>query len=219
LSGKYKFNNQINFYAQFLVDEFSVGDISGVSGSWKNKFGYQLGAKYYNAFNIDNLYLQLEYNYVRPYTYSHLAALTNYGHNNQNLGHQWGGNFNELVAIARYRKNRYYADAKLTIGKRGLDFDPAVDNNNYGSDIYRSYNENRPFDKNVVVGQGNKTSIFIADIQAGYLLNPTTNMKVFGSLVYRKFSPTQDTPTFFKDTTTWFSLGIRSDVFNWYFDY
>ncbi len=219
LSGKYKLNNQINFYSQFLVDEFSLGDVKDVSGSWKNKFGYQIGAKYYNAFNINNLYFQLEYNYVRPYTYSHLAALTNYGHNNQNLGHQWGGNFSEFIAIARYNKNRFYADAKFTIGKRGLDFDPAIDNNNYGSNIYRSYNELRPYDKNVVVGQGNKTDVFIAEIQTGYLLNPTTNMKVFANFIYRNFKPSQETPTLLKDITTWVSLGLRSDVFNWYLDY
>ena len=219
LSGKYKLNNQINFYSQFLVDEFSVGEIKNVSGSWKNKFGYQVGAKYYNAFNVNNLYLQLEYNYVRPYTYSHLAALTNYGHNNQNLGHQWGGNFSEFVGIARYRKDRLYADAKLTLGTRGLDFDPAVDDNNYGSNIYLSYNNKRPFDKNVVVGQGNKTNVFIADIQVGYLLNPVTNMKVFGSFIYRNFTPSQNTPTISKDNSSWISFGLRSDVFNWYFDY
>ncbi len=219
LTGKYKINNQINAYGQFLVDEFSVGDVTGVSGSWKNKFGYQIGAKYYNAFNVNNLQFQLEYNYVRPYTYSHLAALTNYGHNNQNLGHQWGGNFNELVAIARYQKGRYYANAKFTIGKRGMDYDAAFDNNNYGSDIYRSYNESRPKDIGVVVGQGNKTSVFIADLQAGYLMNPTTNMKIFGSFLYRSFKPLQDTSAFKNDTTTWVSFGIRSDVFNWYFDY
>ncbi len=219
LSGKYKYNNQINFYGQFLLDEFSLDEIKSVTGSWKNKFGYQLGVKYYNAFNIDNLNLQLEYNYVRPYVYAHLDATTNYGHNNQNIGHQWGGNFNELIGIARYTKGRYYANVKLTTGRRGLDFDPAIDNNNYGGNIYRSYNELRPFDKNVVVGQGNKTNVFIADLQAGYLINPTANLKFFGSVIYRNFNLMQDTPTSFKDNTTWFSVGLRSDVFNWYFDY
>jgi hypothetical protein len=28
-------------------------------------------------------------------------------------------------------------------------------------------------------GQGNKTTILIADLQAGYLVNPATNLKVF----------------------------------------
>jgi hypothetical protein len=41
---------------------------------------------------------------VRPYVYSHSVPITNYGHNNQSIGHQWGGNFKEFIAIARYHK-------------------------------------------------------------------------------------------------------------------
>jgi len=219
MSGKYKWNNNVNLYGQFLLDEFSVSDMAKGQNSWKNKFGYQLGAKYYNAFKVKDLLLQLEYNHVRPYVYSHSAVITNYGHNNQSMGHQWGGNFEEFVAIGRYHKGRYYADAKFTIGKRGLDFDTAEDSYNYGGNIYKSYNEMRPYDTGVKVGQGNKTSIFIADIQAGYLINPMTNLKFFGSFLYRNFDPTKETAATFKQSTTWFSIGLRSDIFNWYFDY
>jgi len=219
LTSKYKWNNQITFYGQFLLDEFSLSDVKAGQKSWKNKFGIQMGAKYFNAFNIKNLLLQAEYNIVRPYVYSHSEAITNYGHNNQSLGHQWGGNFKELVAIARYHNGRYYADAKLIIGTRGLDFNNATDTYNYGSDIYRSYNESRPYETGVVVGQGNKTNVFMADLQAGYLINPATNMKLFGSLLYRNFSPATETATAIKESTTWLSVGLRCDVFNWYFDY
>ncbi|MBF4486927.1 energy transducer TonB [Flavobacterium sp. CSZ] len=219
MSGKYKWNNNVNLYAQFLLDEFSVGDMAGGENSWKNKFGYQLGAKYFNAFKIKDLLLQLEYNHVRPYVYSHSAVITNYGHNNQSIGHQWGGNFEEFVAIGRYHKGRYYADAKFTVGKRGLDFDSAEDSYNYGGNIYKSYDVDRPYDKGVKVGQGNKTNVFIADIQGGYVVNPMTNLKFFGSFLYRNFDPTQETATTFKQSTTWFTVGLRSDIFNWYFDY
>ncbi len=219
LTTKYKFNNQVNFYGQFLLDEFSLGDIQAGEKSWKNKFGYQLGAKYYNAFHIDNLLLQLEYNHVRPYVYSHSDPITNYGHNNQSLGHQWGGNFKEFIAIARYHSGRFFADFKLTSGVRGLDFADSGANSNYGSNIYRDYELDRYADSGVTVGQGNKTKVLITDLQAGYLINPATNLKLFGSLIHRNFNPSQDTLTTFKESTTWFSLGIRSDVFNWYFDY
>jgi hypothetical protein len=47
------------------------------------------------------------------------VPITNYGHNNQSIGHQWGGNFKEFIAIARYHKGRYF-DAKITAGTRGL---------------------------------------------------------------------------------------------------
>ena len=219
ITSKYKWNNNVNLYAQFLLDEFSIGDMKEGDQSWKNKFGYQLGAKYYNAFRVKDLLLQLEYNHVRPYVYSHSDPITNYGHNNQSIGHQWGGNFEELIAIGRYHKGRLFADAKFTVGKRGLDFDTAENSYNYGGNIYKDYDLNRPYDTGVKVGQGNKTSIFIADIQGGYLINPITNLKLFGSFIYRNFDPTQETATTFKQSTTWFTIGLRSDIFNWYFDY
>ena len=218
-SYKYKWSNQINLYGQFLLDEFSLGDIKSGDNSWKNKYGYQLGIKYYNAFHVDNLLLQLEYNHVRPYVYSHSVPITNYGHNNQSIGHQWGGNFKEFIAIARYHKGRYFADAKITAGTRGLDFDTTEDSFNYGGNIYKDYDEKRPFDSGVKVGQGNKTAVFIADIQGGYLVNPTTNLKLFGSYIYRSFDPTVNTATTFNQSTNWFTVGLRSDIFNWYFDY
>lgn len=219
LTGKYKWNNQINFYSQFLIDEFSTTDVKAGNNSWKNKFGYQLGVKYFNALNVENLLLQVEYNHVRPYVYSHSDPLTNYAHTNQSLGHQWGGNFKEFIVIARYHKGRFFSDAKITSGVRGLDFNTIADAKNYGGDIYKDYDNARALDANVKVGQGNKTTIFIADFQAGYLINPATNLKFFGSVIYRNFNPNQETAITFKEDTTWFSLGLRCDIFNWYFDY
>jgi len=216
---KYKFTNQFTFYAQYLLDEFSLEDMKSGNQSWKNKFGYQLGLKYFNAFNVYNLLLQVEYNHVRPYVYAHSEAITNYGHNNQSLGHQWGGNFQEFLVIGRYNKGRLYADAKFTVGVRGLDFNPSENTGNYGSNIYLSYEQNRPLNEGVTIGQGNKTHVMIADIQAGYLVNPSTNLRLFANFIYRNFDPMADTAAFSKDSTAWFTIGLRSDVFNWYFDY
>ena len=219
LTTKYKWSNQVGLYGQFLIDEFSLADVREANQSWKNKFGYQIGAKYYNAFNIENLLLQFEYNHIRPYVYAHSTPITNYGHNNQSLGHQWGGNAREVVAIGRYFKGRWFGDAKLTYGVRGLDFDTAENTFNYGGNIYKDYDDQRPFDTGVSIGQGNKTTIMIADLQAGYLVNPASSLKIFASLIYRNFDPSQNTPTTFKQDTTWFSVGLRADLFNWYFDY
>ena len=219
LTTKYKFNNQVNFYGQFILDEFALGDIQEQNQSWRNKYGYQLGLKYFNAFAIPNLLLQAEYNNIRPYVYSHSEPLTNYAHNNQSMGHAWGGNAREFIAVARYNKGRYYADAKFTYGIRGLDFDTDTDNFNYGGNIYKDYDVERPFNNGVVVGQGNKTSIIIADFQAGYLVNPATNLRVFANYMYREFDPTVETAQVQRGNTSWFTVGIRSDLFNWYFDY
>jgi len=214
LSGKYKIKKNINAYGQFIIDEFSTKDIFGSNKSWKNKLGYQIGAKYYNAFKVKNLMVQAEYNQVRPYTYSHDELLLNYGHNNQSMAHLWGANFKELIAIAHYNKKRWYGMAKLIYGQRGLDTGDGV---SYGGDIYIN-NDNRPSDNNILLLQGNKTNVFIADIQLGYLVNPATNLKAYVNITQRKFSP-ETAPANFEENTTWINFGFRTDLFNTYFDF
>ena len=216
-SAKYKWNDNINIYSQFVLDEFSLEDVKAGEKSWKNKFGYQIGVKYFNAFKVDNLLLQFEYNRVRPFTYSHNTIVLNYANFNQPMAHLWGANFSEAILIGRYKYKRWYADAKLIFGVRGLDFNDGTDNFSYGGDIYRNYND-RPFDNGVEIGQGNKANIFNGNLQAGYMINPASNLKVFTDITVRNFNPEATTATTFKNSTTWFNFGLRTDLFNWYFD-
>jgi len=218
LSGKYKWNNKVNLYGQFILDEFSLNDVTAGNKSWKNKFGFQLGVKYFNAFKVDNLLLQAEYNQVRPYTYSHNTEILNYAHFNQPMAHLWGANFRELVLIGRYNYKRWFADAKFIIGQRGFDFNTQDDSFAYGGDIYTNEND-RIGDTNITIGQGNKTNSFMTEIQAGYLLNPQTNLKLFTNIIYRDFNPQAETATTTNSNTLWFSIGVRTDLFNWYNDF
>ncbi len=217
-SAKYKWNDNINLYSQFILDEFSLTDVTAGQKSWKNKFGYQLGVKYFNAFKVNNLMLQFEYNRVRPYTYSHNTIVLNYGHSNQSMAHLWGANFSEAILIGRYHYKRWFGNAKLILGVRGLDYNDGTDNFSYGGDIYRDYND-RPFDTGVKVGQGNKTNTFYANLQAGYLINPASNLKIFTDINFRNFNPEVETASVFKSDTVWFNIGLRTDLFNWYFDF
>ncbi len=217
-SAKYKWNDNINLYSQFILDEFSLTDVTAGQKSWKNKFGYQLGVKYFNAFKVNNLMLQFEYNRVRPYTYSHNTIVLNYGHSNQSMAHLWGANFSEAILIGRYHYKRWFGNAKLILGVRGLDYNDGTDNFSYGGDIYRDYND-RPFDTGVKVGQGNKTNTFYANLQAGYLINPASNLKIFTDITFRNFNPEVETASAFKSDTVWFNIGLRTDLFNWYFDF
>ncbi|MEC3905800.1 gliding motility protein RemB [Tamlana sp. 2201CG12-4] len=217
-TAKYKWNDNINMYSQFILDEFSLNDIKAGEKSWKNKYGYQLGIKYYNAFKIDNLMLQLEYNRIRPYTYSHNTIVLNYAHSNESKAHPWGANFSEAIVIGRYHYKRWFANAKLIFGVRGLDFNDGNDDFSYGADIYRDYND-RPFDTGVKIGQGIKTKIFNGNLQAGYLINPSSNLKVFTDITVRDFNPEANTVSTFKNNTIWINFGLRTDLFNWYFDF
>ncbi len=218
LSGKYKFTDRVNVYAQLIIDEFSSSDIFGGDGSYKNKTGYQLGAKYYDAFGVKNLQLQAEYNRVRPFTYSHNSVVLNYGHNNQSMAHTLGANFSEFIAIARYQRERIFADAKVIIAKRGFEFNTEEDTFFYGGNIYGT-EDDRPSDLGNDITQGNTTDFFHTELQVGYLINPATNLKAYGSIIFRDFKPSVNTESVFENQTTWVNFGIRTDLFNWYNDF
>lgn len=216
-SAKYKWNNKVNLYGQFVLDEFALADVTGGNKSWRNKFGYQLGVKYFDAFEVDNLLLQFEYNQVRPYTYSHNTIVLNYGHNNQPMAHLWGANFREAIIIGRYDYGRWFGDAKFIFGTRGFDFNTEEDSFSYGGDIYRNYND-RPFNNGVKIGQGNKVNTFNAELQAGYIVNPVSHLKLFTNISFRNFNPEAETASTMKSNTVWFTIGVRTDLFNWYID-
>ncbi len=216
LSSSYKLKENIYLYSQFLLDEMTISQLKKHNGYWANKYGFQAGFKYFNAFKIPNLILQGEANMVRPFTYSHRKSTLNYGHFNESMAHPWEANFYELVGIARYTKERWFGNVKLVVGKKGFDIEenPA----SYGGDIFISY-QDRIDDFNNSIAQGNTTAILIGDIQAGYLINPSTNLKLFGGLTFRNFSPKIETATFKKQQNVWFSFGLKTDVFNWYTDF
>lgn len=216
LDMKYKITDNFYVYNQLLIDEMTVGEVFSGSGYWGNKFGLQFGGKYFNAFKVENLMLQGEFNWVRPYTNSHQIISLNYGHFNQPLSHLWGGNFWEAIAIARYNKNRWFGSMKFIIGEKGFDFENS--NVSYGGDIYKSYND-RVSDYGNEIAQGNTTNIFIADIQAGYIINPATNLQLFGGLTIRNIDPIQSSSNSPIQNTTWFTVGLKSEIFNWYFDF
>jgi hypothetical protein len=130
------------------------------------------------------------------------------------MAHLWGANFRELIAIGHYNYKRWYGMAKIIYGQRGLDTDDGV---SYGGNIFIN-NDLRPSDNGIEILQGNKTNVFIADLQLGYLVNPITNLKAFLSFTQRSFSP-EIKPQDFEKNTTWLNLGFRTDVFNNYNDY
>lgn len=214
---KYKFKS-ISVYGQLILDELRTSEITSSEGWWANKFGYQLGAKFHNAFKVDNLYFQVEFNAVKPYTYSHDELNYNFGHNNQPLGHLWGANFREAIGIASYNYKRWFAEAKIVVGTKGFDYNTVDDSYSYGGNIYRD-NDDRKSDYDNSIGQGNKTNVFVGDLQVGYLVNPATNLKFFTRIAYRSFNPTTETDILKNANNTWISVGLKTDVFNWYFDF
>jgi hypothetical protein len=105
---RWNFLKRFQVYGQLMIDEFIYAQLVNPKqkGWWGNKFGTQVGVKYINAFGVDHLDIQLEWNRVRPYTYSHYDSLNSYSHYNQPLAHPLWSNFNELIGKVRYQPTR-----------------------------------------------------------------------------------------------------------------
>ncbi len=215
LSGKYKLPENINVYGQFILDEMTIDKFFNESGYWANKFGYQIGVKYYDAFHIDNLFLRIEYNTVRPYTYAHNTITANYGHNYQSLAHPWGANFKETVFEAQYRHQRWYVYTTISTGKKGFDY--PGDETAYGGNIYNYILPEDRFNE-VYTLQGNVGEIFFSQNEAGYILNPVSHLKIFGGFIYRKTSIEVETPTVKNETSKYVYFGIKTHLWNDHFD-
>lgn len=186
---------RFQFYGQLLLDEFLLKEITKNTGYWANKYGWQLGVKYVDAFNLKNLDLQFEMNRVRPFTYTHYDSVANYAHYNLPLAHPLGANFQEFLGTVRYQPlPKWHFDARAIYYYKGLD----TLAENFGGDIFKLYttrSRNYGFD----VGGGRKVQVLNLAATLGYELKE--NLFLEGNILFRK--ETELNPV------TYFNIGIR----------
>ena len=208
---KFKIRDNSHIYSQFVLDEFSLPEIRTGNKWWGNKYAYQLGAKYYEPFNIKNLIFQFENNFARPYTYSHNTVNQNYGHYYQSLAHPLGANFNEMLFFVDYKYKKWEIHLQLMQARYG-----GKEKNNpisFGNDIFMPSSD-RPSDFGIEMYQGELTRLDYRRATLSYLLNPKTNLKIESSYVYRRLHN-----TYTDDLTNFIFFAIKSDIFNRYYDY
>ncbi|RFM26582.1 hypothetical protein DXN05_18575 [Deminuibacter soli] len=173
----------IQLYGQFLINEFQGSTFFQLgAGSWRNKRAIQIGGKYINAFGINNLDLQLEGNFVRPYTYAHYDSIGNFSHYNQPLAHPLGANFRELVALAKYQPfKKLWLQGKLIAFKQGLD----SAGKNFGSNIFLNYYTHAVTD-DVKIGVGLPVTSVTLGFNASYEIFENTYIDFNGT--YRTYN-------------------------------
>ena len=200
---------KIQIYGQVALDEFKLSEIKAGNGWWANKYAYQLGLKYVDAFGIKNLDLQLEDNRVRPFTYAHFDSVANYTHYNQPFAHPLGANFKELIGILKYQPiTKLYLQAKMIYFKQGLD----LNGRNFGSNPSVSYTT-RVGNYGYEVGSGNKATCMNANFLATYELRE--NMFIDANLQNRTYK----TEVTGNQNTTVLSLGFRWNMARRDFDF
>lgn len=186
---KINFLRAFSLYGQLMIDDLNITALRAGTGYWANKLGSQIGLKYVDAFTVENLDLQFEGNWVRPYTYTHYDSVSNYTHYNQPLAHPLGANFSELIVIARYQPaGNFWITAKwfdIMMGQDSLKgSSPNITDTNFGSNIQTVTTENTV---NSVygnkIGQGVSTHLTIGELTFTFMIRH--NFYVDAGLTYR----------------------------------
>ncbi|OQY04878.1 MAG: hypothetical protein B6I20_02275 [Bacteroidetes bacterium 4572_117] len=201
---KLKIWKKYHLYSQLLIDEFVFSEIKSGNGWWGNKYGIQTGLKIFNPLNIRSLMLLVEFNLIRPYTYSYSNSIQNYGNYMQPLAHPSGANLKEGVAIVHYHNKRFSSQIKGVFQITGVDSDTI----SHGKDIYRPYGL-RPDDYNHNIAQGLLTKHFLFEFKSGWIINP----KHYTQLQFI-ISAKRTNPLFQSANEIFFLFGIKSLIFN-----
>ena len=206
LNLKLKISKGIQAYGQLIVDDIKLKSDTNI---FKNKTGYQVGLKFFDFLEIKNLYIQAEFNSVKPYTYSHEQEYQSYTNFNQELAHPLGANFNEFIAIANYNYRNFFAEFRFNSVKTSTDTLGV----NYGNNIFNSFS-NISYSNKSDIGRGIETSIIHKGFKVGYIINNNTNLHLFVGVDNRTYINSID-----NKTTNYFYFGIRTWLRNEYYDF
>ena len=190
LDFKYIPFRNVMVYGQVNVDEFLSREVFAGNGWWANKQALQGGVKYTNVLGINNLDLQAELNYVRPFMYGHESAFDDYSHYYQPLAHPLGANFMEYVGRARWQVMPRLTLAGTAIYANIGENIQLADGTiiNYGNDINRSYLDVKQTNRELgyQVGSGSSASLKYVEFTASYMLRH--NLWLDARVVHRNYS-------------------------------
>ena len=211
LDFKWNFLKHFSFYGQVVMDEFHLESIKARDGWWANKYGVQYGLKYIDIAGISNLDLQVEHNFVRPFTYTHASNYTSYSHYRTELAHPLGANFKDYIAILRYQPlAKLNLTATLIYSIKGEDDSLTIAQ---GGDILKSYNL-RAKENGNEIGQGVLNTTTYMSFVASYMFKP--NMFLDMTAIARTETSESATES---NNVFWLSLGLRMNIAARQFDY
>ncbi|MDR2036846.1 MAG: hypothetical protein LBQ60_02875 [Bacteroidales bacterium] len=182
---RYDLSQSIQLYGQLAFDDMM---------NTLKKNGKQIGAKYFNAFTIDRLFLQAEYNEIEKDSYSYTKdTYISYTHYNQAIAHPLGNNLREVLAFASYAFRRFRFDYRFNFAKEkdaGVTALQELPIYNHGKKVVSNH------------------------IQAAWIINPRTMMQL--AVAYTDRNETTITNS---RHTGVFLISFRTALRNIYFDF
>ncbi|MCS7189610.1 MAG: hypothetical protein RMJ66_07055 [Bacteroidia bacterium] len=151
------FLRHFQLYGQLNIDDYNFSKRKEGRGWWGDKYALQVGLKSFDV-GIRTLDIQVEFNQVQPYTYSHLNVGAAWTHHGQFLAHPYGANLRELSGILRYQPlPGMTAEARVSYIWQGQN----QMGQNWGAEPFQSnVNHVRDFGNHVLQGQLVKYTLF-----------------------------------------------------------
>ncbi len=202
-------------YAQFLLDEMTVSKFFGQPGYWGNKFAVQTGLRFDFVRNNHLWHALIEWNWVRPYTYSHHLTTINYAHDNWPIAHPWGANLREIYAEISWQYKRFRTNMAFSHGLQGLDFPD--EEAGYGADIYRDYEE-RISDTDIFTLQGNLYKRTYFSLETGWIVNPVYRLEIYTGIRYFNRQIEKTLLPYHTISESWAFIGLRTKLFRYHFN-
>lgn len=177
-------------YGQFMLDDLK-----------QKKYGFQLGLKYFDAFQIRNLFIGMEYNNITRGTYAQDNPRNSYSHFNLPLAHPYGSGFQEVIVQSRYHYYRVFAHYKMNVYLTNN----ADTNGVATNDIFNVQNQIAP---------GEKATVINHKLELGYRFNKANNFQFYMGFLHRLTAIKNSA----KPETFYFFVGIRTKFKNFYDD-
>lgn len=185
-----KVTGSVYVYGQFATDK-------------PGRHAWQAGARAFDVLRKD-LHLQVEYNSATRFMYASDPATQSYMHAGLPLAHPLCTAFSELVAIADAGFGRFWLQAKVNLSSFERDTSIVY---NHGTSL------NRPDVERASSDGPDQRNLLWLDVNASYLLNPNTNLRlVLGC--WRRDQPGAIDGV----QSTYVYAAIRTSLFNRYYD-
>ncbi|WMJ73275.1 hypothetical protein RCC89_08880 [Cytophagaceae bacterium ABcell3] len=208
---KYLIGDRFWVYGQGVIDDLRLSEFRNPT-HYRQKWGFQTGFVWLDAFKVENLRLQSEYNQVSPYTYTHRLASQTYTHYNQALAHPLGANFRENVNFISYRYKRFFIEGRYSYAMFGAD----TGNVAWGQNVLLTESDINIRSNQIPgeIGQGVTTHLHWFGCLFAYIINPHTNMR-FEVNFMRRYQHSE----LGQQGMNFVSVGLSTNLRNKYYDF
>lgn len=191
-----KAGRHVLFYGQFMLDEFLTEKVRAGTGWYANKQALHLGVNAYEVFGVKGFHLRGEWNYIRPFMYTHSDTRQNYAHMGQALAHPYGSGAQEVLVHADLTRDRWVFTSRTSMATMGVDSIYS-----YGNNIFRPESD-RPNEPNgdrddygYWIGTYKRNNLFQTEARANWTIDPRSATSLEASYTLRMRSPAEGDAT------------------------